>query len=185
MRVITTSIFFDKKDVDGVSYDAGNYTRNIDESLGVSFCWFKVDASRGYGSSLENSINNIKAFRGFRPVENDINLAIDAFIRNRGNNYYSPENNEVMNYELVQEVLSQKIVIERSPPTVEVFSELLKKTNSVALGAYIGSTGAVIHGIMLFVSVPAGIIVVGSAIGIANGLQNGLSSAVGRVFKIK
>jgi hypothetical protein len=84
----------------------------------------------------------------------------------------------------VNEVLNQDIVIEKSPPSLINFSQTINKSNAaVVIGTYIGSSGSDMHGLILFASVPAGIIVAGSAIGIANALQNGLSSAVGRVFK--
>lgn len=184
MRVITTSIFFNKEQITDIFYDAGSYKQDIEGSLGVSFCWFNVDPSSGYGKSLESSINNIKAFRGFKPIGNDVNLAVDHFLRNSSDRYFSSMEQSIKNPDLVKDVLNQDIVIERSPPSHINFSQAINKSNAaVVIGTYIGSSGSDMHGLILFASVPAGIIVAGSAIGIASALQNGLSSAVSRVFR--
>ena len=81
------------------------------------------------------------------------------------------------NYKLVRQVLQQSIVVEQSPVEAVSFISLLKraKPSDVAIGAYVGYAAA--NGnYLLLLTVPAGILLVGSAIAITAALPKILAS---------
>jgi hypothetical protein len=72
---------------------------------------------------------------------------------------------------------SKQVVITRSPPTLTSFKLLAHGASLVVVGVWLGSELAHAAGVPLltFVSVPAGMMVVGAASGIGKGLETGLS----------
>jgi len=87
------------------------------------------------------------------------------------------------NSQIVAFVENQTIITERSPPVAEIFGEVVKKASSVTLGAYLGWKTSSDNPVLLWLTVPAGIIVVGSAVGIARGFEKGLNKSIQRLFK--
>ena len=87
---------------------------------------------------------------------------------------------------IVDYILTQPIVIERSPPFHVNLKGLITTTSlPVWIGTYLGWSVVPDHSILLFITVPGGIIIVSSAAGLANALSSGLSSAVKRLFRKK
>ncbi|MDR3467374.1 MAG: hypothetical protein P4M07_15695 [Xanthobacteraceae bacterium] len=81
-------------------------------------------------------------------------------------------------------VLDQLIVIENSPPEGVPFASLIKGASAATIGAYVG-VHAADGNLLLFLTVPAGILVVGSAIAVTNAINQGLNKAVERISKRK
>jgi hypothetical protein len=73
-----------------------------------------------------------------------------------------------------QEVIDGGFVIERSPPEMLSFSALIAKVSPVAFGVYVGWITDSIDRPLLIVSIPAGIVLMGAAAGVARGLNDGL-----------
>jgi hypothetical protein len=78
---------------------------------------------------------------------------------------------------IVQALLQQDIVLEKSPPYGEMISTVLGKTSSVTLGTLFATTLDT-HSLIMALTIPAGVILMGSAIGISTGLQRGLAKRV-------
>ena len=90
----------------------------------------------------------------------------------------------IKNPNVVDYLLEQPIVIERSPPVTVTLKGLVTKTNlPVWIGTYMGWLVAPEHSVLLFITVPGGIIVVSSATGLASALAAGLERSVKRLFK--
>jgi hypothetical protein len=86
---------------------------------------------------------------------------------------------------IVDYVLSQPIVIERSPPITVTLKGLLTATNlPIWIGTYMGWSVVPDHSVLLFITVPGGIIVVSFATGLALALSAGLSKSIKRLFHI-
>jgi hypothetical protein len=68
------------------------------------------------------------------------------------------------------------IVVEQSPPDLQSFTHLVTHATGVAVGAYVGASVA--SGPLLFITVPAGMIVMGAASGIGKALEAGLREAI-------
>jgi hypothetical protein len=90
------------------------------------------------------------------------------------------------NEQAVDYVLSQPFVVERSPPIHLTLRGLITATNlPIWIGTYMGWSVVPDHSVLLFITVPGGIIIVSSAAGLANALGAGLSKSVKRLFKIR
>jgi hypothetical protein len=74
--------------------------------------------------------------------------------------------------------LAANIVIEQSPPDWALLKDLIKKSPGVAIGTYIGMQAAGQYPQLMYITVPAGIMVVSSAIGISKALAKGLNKKV-------
>ncbi|NPU64725.1 hypothetical protein HL667_06940 [Bradyrhizobium sp. 83012] len=92
-------------------------------------------------------------------------------------------NVRVVNGSIVNEVLQAGVVVERSPPQSVTLASLLKGASSVTIGTLLGQGVAAGSYPLMFITVPMGIVVVGSAIGISKGLQDGLQREVERLVK--
>jgi len=97
---------------------------------------------------------------------------------------FSRPERSLKNPTIVDYVLTQPIVIERSPPVHINLKGLITATNlPVWIGTYMGWSVVPDHSILLFITVPGGIIIVSSAAGLANALSSGLSTSVKRLFR--
>jgi hypothetical protein len=84
---------------------------------------------------------------------------------------------------LVDFAMSANIVIERSPPSWITLETVLKGSPRVIVGTFLGATVAAPYYPLMLITVPAGIIVVGAAIGVSKGLEAGLNQAIKRNIK--
>ncbi len=74
--------------------------------------------------------------------------------------------------------------MENSPPFSFSLKVLLDKANTpLWIGTFIGGAAAWGHPVLLFVTVPGGIIVISSASGIGRAMDAGLNRALDRLFK--
>jgi hypothetical protein len=69
---------------------------------------------------------------------------------------------------------SPQVIIEHSPPTAETIMALLSKGSGVAIGAYLGFHSIESAPLLLYATVPGGMLLCGTAAGIAEALQLGL-----------
>jgi hypothetical protein len=67
------------------------------------------------------------------------------------------------NANIIEMIGSQPIIIEQSPAIGEAFTDVLKTATSVRVGTYVGYRTGGDNPILMFVTVPLGIIVVGSS----------------------
>ncbi|MCG2627757.1 hypothetical protein L6654_14070 [Bradyrhizobium sp. WYCCWR 13023] len=90
------------------------------------------------------------------------------------------------NTDIVEHVINQPIVIERSPPFHITLKGLVTSTNlPVWIGTYMGWSVAPEHSPLLFITVPGGIIIFTSATRLADALGAGLSKSVKRLFNTR
>jgi hypothetical protein len=79
---------------------------------------------------------------------------------------------------LARTCLNARVVVERSPLTTITLAGLIGKATSSAIGTYLGAGIAGFDPVLMLATVPGGLLVVGSAMGIAKGLEAGLSQVV-------
>ena len=91
----------------------------------------------------------------------------------------------IFNRHIVDFVNEQGVVIEKSPPEAIPFAALLKKASSVTIGTAMGAAVALDNPPLMFLTIPAEIIVVGSAVGVSKGLERGLAKKIERLMKRK
>lgn len=87
---------------------------------------------------------------------------------------------------LVDSIVQETVLIERSPPQAMPISEVVKaaatKGGSIVTGVFVGYAVAP-ESALMFLTIPIGIVVVGSAVGISRGLENGLQFFIESLFK--
>jgi hypothetical protein len=187
MRVIQTEFYFDpesvKSSVPRRMLTPSGSRFKPSSNPGVAVAWFglnyvdlsDVDSSEILSGSQLYLTEDAKIISSF----------IDFSIRER-RGVLRPsvlQNAFIENPGIVEYVLNAEVVIERSPPTVELLKNLARSSPSVAIGSYIGVGSA--HGSypLMMITVPLGIIVVGSAIGVSQGLRRGLNKSIERAVK--
>ncbi len=138
------------------------------------------------------SISNLKVFQPLRgPDTQEFNEEVfrsylDAFLMDAEEFEFLRPERSLKNPAMVDYILTQPIVVERSPPIHVTLKGLITATNlPVWIGTYMGWSVVPDHSILLFITVPGGIIIVSSAAGLANALSSGLSTAVKRLFRKK
>jgi hypothetical protein len=168
-------MYFDPNDLHGVEVTPKN--------PGIAVAWFGLGQDSRMGAlapqvSLENPIrrdlddNLTRAFLDVAVLE--LEWTGDARLLNI--------RDRIRNQSIVNYVLAADIVIEQSPPTAVTLASLLKGSGAVAIGTYIGLGLAQGSFPLMLVTVPFGIVVVGSAVGVSQGLQNGLNKAIERAI---
>ena len=188
MRVLTTWMYFDRSQVrEGEPRRfRGRPAEEIEPGIGVA--WFA-----GETSNLMEPIHNLKAFRPLRGhrereeplTEESLRNYVDLFLMDADEFEFDRPERSMKNEQIVEYLLDQPIVIERSPPFHITLRGLITATNlPIWIGTYMGWSVAPDHSVLLFITVPGGIIVVSSAIGLASALGAGLSTSVKRLFAV-
>jgi hypothetical protein len=185
MRVIRTEMYFDDSSVNAA--DAHHRKRsmrrfNEKKNHGLAFAWFRNDGDDSF------SIKSHKWFEGKEIGIDQIDLALDLLLRDVDEFEITRmlSGESVRNPEIIDYVLQQSIILEHSPPVAIPFKNLLKKTNSALLiGAYVGYASAGDNPALMILTVPGGIIVVGSALGVADAMAYGLNKQIKRLFDRK
>lgn len=81
----------------------------------------------------------------------------------------------------VEKLLNESIVLERSPPITETLAHLFHSATSTSLGVLVGMHISP-DPLLMLVTVPGGILLMGAAFGVSKGLERGLSKAIeGRI----
>lgn len=88
------------------------------------------------------------------------------------------------NKEIVDYLLRQEIIIERSPPETVSLMSLLSHGTHVGIGSLLGYTIAGGDIPLMCLTVPAGVMVMGAAAGVSNGLKSGLQKTIEKLFKV-
>jgi hypothetical protein len=173
MRVIQTEMYFDPRDIEGLA--SGSHPDNP----GLAFAWFGSDA---------HGVANPRELPGFIPVVDDHN-DIDSFLSLSAQGAVGRQAlgqldaTTVLNRRIVDFVLIQPVVIERSPPLAVPFKELVGKNAHVVIGTYMGVSIAGDDPLLMLISVSGGIIVIGSAIAVSTALAKGINKAIEKLFK--
>ncbi|MDP4026618.1 hypothetical protein Q8W71_28830 [Methylobacterium sp. NEAU 140] len=178
-------MYFDPSQV--VSEGRGRRYRGRGEDVepGIGIAWCAGDTT----SLLP--ISNFKLFHELRAEKEDFNEQvlrqyIDAFLSDEEEYDFIRPSRSIKNPSIVDYVLAERFVIERSPPDLLNLKTAITKTNlPVWIGTYMGWSVVPEHSVLLFISVPGGIIIVSSAVGLANALSSGLGTSVKKLFQNK
>jgi hypothetical protein len=179
MRVIRTELYFNPKVVEALS-------RVQIDNPGLAVAWFaaELDTEIDLHEIADKSWHNFNledaeifiaaAIANFQNLNEPSEVLIPGQIR------ASATANSFAKY-----VLEQPIVIEHSPPEAVPFSALLKGASGAVIGTYVGFQIAGENSLLLLVTVPGGLMVVSSAMGISKALEKGFNKLVSRAFKRK
>lgn len=187
MRILTTWMYFDSSQVAAEPPWGGRRRgRGEEPEPGIGVAWCAGD------TTTLMPISNLKIFRTLPGQEREefneeiFRNYLDAFLMDAEEFEFSRPERSLKNPTIVDYILAQPIVIERSPPFHVNLKGLITTTNlPVWIGTYMGWSVVPDHSILLFITVPGGIIIVSSAAGLANALSSGLSTSVKRLFRKK
>jgi hypothetical protein len=175
MRVIRTEMYFDTQVVQGLTH--------IElDNPGVSVAWF------GFDSDDRIQLDDIVQKPLYVTLENGVveNFLADALSDFQERHIEQPVIGRIQARGTAESfsryILDQPIVIEHSPPEAIPFSSLLRKASSAAIGTYIGYRLAGDSSLLLLVTIPGGMFVASSAIGISKALEKGLNKTVERAL---
>ena len=191
MRVLTTWMYFDSSEVNssgpfGPRFPRRGPEQDLDPGIGVA--WYSGDTT-----SLVVPIHNIKAFRPLPGHdrnealnEDALRNYVDLFLSDAQEFEFERLERSLKNERITEYVITQPIVIERSPPFHITLRGLLTSTNlPIWIGTYMGWSVVPDHSILLFITIPGGIIIVSSATGLALALSAGLSKSIRRLFNVR
>jgi hypothetical protein len=188
MRVLTTWMYFEPSQIETREPYRRRFRSRGEQDLdpGVGAAWFP-----GETASLM-PISNLKAFRPLRELEGEafheerLALFVDLFLGDADEGEFLRPEQSPRNASIVDYVLSQPIIIERSPPVGITLKGLINTTNlPIWIGTYMGWSVVPDHSVLLFITIPGGIVVVSSATGLALALSAGLAKSVKRLFSSK
>lgn len=94
---------------------------------------------------------------------------------------YQLERRNLYNRQFSNFILDSDIVYESSPPKGIQVRQIIKSATGAGIGLYLGINGP--SEPLLFVSVPFGVILMGSAFGVAKAFEKGINRVVERKFK--
>jgi hypothetical protein len=158
--------------------------RGDEPEPGIGIAWCAGDTTELM------SISNLKVFHRLRDRERTefneevLRSYLDAFLMDAEEFAFSRSERSLKNPNVVDYVLTEPFVIERSPPVHLNLKSAITATNlPVWIGTYMGWSVVPEHSVLLFITVPGGIIIVSSAAGLASALSAGLSSSVKRLFR--
>lgn len=187
MRILTTWMYFDSSQVTAEPpFSRRRRGRGEEPEPGIGIAWCAGDTT---------SLMSVSELKDFRPLpgpdieefnEQTLRSYLDAFLMDAEEFEFSRPERSLKNPNIVDYVYAEPVVIERSPPIHVTLKGMINATNlPVWIGTYMGWSVAPEHSVLLFITVPGGIIIVSSAAGLANALSAGLSSAVKRLFRKK
>jgi hypothetical protein len=185
MRVIRTEIYFD--DVNGASRRPRSRMRGSREDKynhGLAFAWFRSDEPGPF------DIKNVKAFSVKEIALDQVRPILDALLRDRdGRDIELDEGlfaERIENPDLIDFIYKQTIILEQSPPEAVRFKDLLKRTNApIYAGTFMGAGLSHDYPALMIITIPLGIIVVSSALGVADAMAAGLNKRVKEMFARK
>ncbi len=189
MRIITTWMYFDPSQVLSEGRRSwrrgGRGEEQVEPGIGIAWC-------AGDTTNLM-PFDNLKAFRQMPFDHGEINEErlrdyIDVFLTDDREFEFRRPERSIKNPNVVDFVLTEPFVIQRSPPDLLSLQTVITKTKTnlpIFIGTYMGWAVAPEESILLFITVPGGIIIVSSAVGLAEALASGLSTSVKRLFRVK
>jgi hypothetical protein len=187
MRVLQTQFIFDQDQI-----EIANPSEEVPEFPAVSCAWFKItdkEAARPSAWMRRIAPGQIMAFggKGFvsleeAPNEVDVRRFLDGCLYDA---VYtgSLEQGDVRNPGVVDYLLEQTVILEESPPKAIPLKGLIGAGSIMSIGAAVGYKLAPgTYPLLLLITVPVGIIVIGSAAGVATAMQHGLHEVIRKTF---
>lgn len=181
MRVVRTEMYFAEDQVVGLHGKRKLHAKNP----GLGFAWLRTETAP-FG--IEESL--LQKYWIDRH-ESTAQYFLDLAIRGREQDvrdelpFAGPSYSKrtPLNRPIVHFVMNGGIVVENSPPELVTFKSLLAKAPGVVIGTFVGMKAAGDATALMLLTVPTGIIVCSSAIGVSKALEKGLNKAVEKLIK--
>jgi hypothetical protein len=182
MRVIRTEVYFEPDDVrTGLfTFSEGQRKRIVPlDNPGISFAFVEGDFSNAEITidsffQIEDTSTR-EADRALRTfIHSALSVSADASVQKDYLTEWMTGFSSAIYSPIVEYVMAQDIVLERSPPFGVPLNNILKGASTLSIGTYVGFEALGGHP-LLFLTVPGGIIIVGAAVGIGKALEAGLN----------
>jgi hypothetical protein len=176
MRVLRTEMYFPEDQI----FDLNRRRTSHADNPGLGFAWLRTE-TRPHGIDEQ-----LLEHRWFDREQRVAMGFLDYAIRGHERRFPSPNIGDfgsVLNPGIIRFVMDGEIVLENSPPEAVTFRSLLTKAPGVAIGTYVGMKAAGDTTMLMLLTVPTGIIVCSSAIGVSKALEKGLNKAVEKLIK--
>lgn len=173
MRVIRTEMYFDN--VHGIGEGALKAAR-MNPGVGVAF--FGGDVPPQFPARLLLSAAVDIEPGDERTIHKYIDLSIRGVEKSFGHFSSRYRRGAIQNHDIIEYILNAGIVVEESPPALQTLKSILSKSPGIAIGTYVGMELAGSNPELMVLTVPFGIIIVGSAIGVSKGLERGLNKKI-------
>ncbi len=180
MRVIRTEMFFEN--VEDIGPGVSKAAR-MNPGVAVAFLDVKPTSNFPFSSLLKEPI--VYDSPNEREMRRFLDLAVRGNERSYGRPYSKYWRDDVRNSAIVDSIMNANIVVEESPPSWEQLKALVSKSPAIGIGTFVGFQWAGTHPELMILTVPIGIVVVSSAIGISEALKKGLNKKVEALFKDK
>jgi hypothetical protein len=178
MRIIRTEMYFD--DVESIGPGVRKAAR-LNPGVGIAFFDVKPPPDFSFSRILKKPV--VYSEPRDREVRRFLDLCIRGNERSYGRPYSKYWATDVHNVAIVDFLMDANIVVEQSPPSWEQLKTLVSKSPGIGIGTYVGFELAGSHTELMIITVPIGIIVVSSAIGVSEALKKGLNKKVEALFK--
>jgi hypothetical protein len=179
MRVLRTEMYFSRDQITDLYLRNRGNARNP----GLSFAWFQA------GGSTEGLHEELLADRIFYREEGTAAAFLDHVLRGFDKRLpflFIADPLRLANRGIIEQVMNDAIIIENSPPEAVPLRSLIARAPGVAIGTFIGIAAARNYSpLLMFLTVPGGILVCSSAIGISKALEKGLNQRIEKLIKPK
>jgi hypothetical protein len=183
MRVVTTWMFFGDKEVRRETPFGRRRGRGEDLEPGIGVAWFAGDTNTLRPFADVDYFRELKRVEDRALTEEFLRNCVDLFLIEAEEFEFDRPERSMKNEQIVEYIINQPIVIERSPPFHITLKGLVTSTNlRFWIGTYMGWDVAPDHSPLLFITIPGGIIVITSATRLADALGAGLSKSIKRLF---
>ena len=184
MRIIRTEIYLDRADVE---WPHGCKPPAV---TGIAAAWVKSDARLYPADHGDFGVRTLWKHVEASHLANANQSLLDDFLYELilGGFYDGRarlRRPSSQNRELINDLLAESIVIERSPPEAMPLRAMLSKASAASIGTFLGVAKAWSNPLLMFVTIPAGILVIGSTLGLAKALEEGLHERLGRLIVSK
>jgi hypothetical protein len=150
-------------------------------TYGVSVAWISVPRELE-----EADIRALIEARDFNLRSGQLRNFLGLALSGREDEFFDHDRNSVRdNDPEPNQILYGNIIIEQSPPEAVPLSLLLSKASTTVIGTYIGFQLAGDNPVLLLATVPLGLIVIGSAMGVSKAFEKGLTKAISRLIEKK
>jgi hypothetical protein len=181
MRVICTEMYFDPSSVRSI-------LKEWQKNPGLSVAWLHIqDHDPPSGDEIHSILDDKQPKMTFPDSSKIFDIFTDLSIQNVqgqvATDAIQKGDWKVENPGIVEFLRNADIVYENSPPLSLPLREIAKAGAPVVIGTFLGYNVADGNYLLMYVTIPGGIMVIGSAIGISRALENGLNKFIERLFK--
>ena len=177
MRVLRTEMYFSEDQILGLNRRRTSHADNP----GLGFVWLRTERR------VDGIDEQLLEHRWFDRQESAASAFLDLAVRGyeRTITFSTAVANfgSTHNPGIVQSAMDGDIIVQNSPPEAVTFRSLLAKVPGVAIRTFVGMRAAGDMPMLMLLTVPTGIVLCSSAIGVSKALEKRFNKAVEKLIK--